>query len=89
MLLNTDKTKVMFYTIRQKRATLSEGVLCLKYDDKKLHLSNNEIVLGVYIDANFIWNAHFMHVSKKVSSNLWLLSQIKKIPFFGAQTSVL
>ena len=34
-------------------------------------------VLGVYIDENFIWNAHFMHVSKMVSSNLWLLSQIK------------
>ena len=70
MLLNTDKTKVMFITTRQKRATLSEDVLALKYDDINLHLSNNEKVLGVYIDENFIWNAHFMHVSKKVSSNL-------------------
>ena len=76
MFLNTDKTKVMFITTRQKRTTLSDGVLALKYDDINLHLSNNENVLGVYIDENFIWNAHFMHVSKKFSSNLWM-SQIK------------
>ena len=42
-----------------------------------MQLSNNEKVLGVYIDKNFIWNTHFTYVSKKVSSNLWLLSQIK------------
>ena len=75
MLLNTDKTKVMFITTRQKRATLSEDVLSLKYVDINLHLSNNEKVLGVYIDEHFIWNAHFMHVSKV--SLKWLLSQIK------------
>ena len=77
MLLNTDKSKLMFITTRQKQATLSDDVLALKYDDINLHLSNNEKVLGIYIDENFIWNAHFMHVSKKVSSNLWLLSRIK------------
>ena len=77
LLVNTDKTKVMFLTTRPKRATLSEDVLALKYDDINLHLSNNEKVLGIYIDENFIWTAHFMHVSRKVSSNLWLLSQIK------------
>ena len=53
MLLNTDKTKVMFIiTTRQKRATLSEDVLALKYDDINLHLSNIEKVLGIYIDEN-------------------------------------
>ena len=62
---------------RQKRVTLSEDVLALKYDVINLHLNNNEKVLAVYMDEKFIWKAHFMHVSKKVSSNLWLLSQIK------------
>ena len=42
MLLNTDKTKVMFIITRQKPTTLSEDVLALKYDDINLHLSNNE-----------------------------------------------
>ena len=49
ILLNTDKTKVMFITTRQKRATLSEDVLALKYYAINLHLSNNEKVLGIYI----------------------------------------
>ena len=34
------------------------------------------VYIYIYIAETFIWNAHFMHVSKKVTS-LWLLSQIK------------
>ena len=77
MLLNTDKTKVMLLTSRQKRTTFTGKVLSLNFNNVELQLSNNEKVLGVYIDENFIWNTHFTYVSKKVSSNLWLLSQIK------------
>lgn len=77
MLLNTDKTKVMFLTSRQKRATLSDKGLTLIYDGVNLELSSNEKVLGINIDENLIWNTHFAYVSKKVSSNLWLLSKIK------------
>ena len=29
------------------------------------------------MDQNFVWNNHFQHVSKKISSYLWLLSQIR------------
>ena len=75
--------KQVFITTRQKRATLSEDVLALKYDDINLHLSNNEKVFGVYIDENFNANAHFMYLSKKVSSDLWLLSQIKSYLSLG------
>ena len=77
MLLNTDKTKVMLLTSRQKRTTFTGKVLSLNFNNVKLQLSNNEKVLGVYTDENFIWNTHFTYVTKKVSSNLWLLSQIK------------
>ena len=77
MLLNTDKTKVMLLTSRQKRTTFTGKVLSLNFNNVELQLSNNEKVLGVYIDENFIWNTHFTYVSKKVSSILWLLSQIK------------
>ena len=77
MLLNTDKTKVMLLTSRQKRTTFTGKVLSLNFNNVELQLSNTEKVLGVYIDENFIWNTHFTYVSKKVSSNLWLLSQIK------------
>ena len=77
MLLNTDKTKVTLSTSRQKRTTFTGKVLSLNFNNIELQLSNNEKVLGVCIDVNFIWNTHFTYVSKKVSSNLWLLSQIK------------
>ena len=33
-------------------------------------------ILGVPVDENLMWNNHFQLVSKKVSSNLWLLSKI-------------
>ena len=29
------------------------------------------------MDQNFVWNNQFQHVSKKISSHLWLLSQIR------------
>ena len=29
------------------------------------------------MDQNFVWNSHFQYVSKKISSYLWLLSQIR------------
>ena len=77
MLLNTDKTKVMLLTSRQKRTPFTGKVLSLNFNNVELQPSNNvyyEKVLGVYIDENFIWNTHFTYVSKKVSSNLWLLS---------------
>ena len=34
-------------------------------------------ILGVHVDENLSWNDHYQHVSKKVSSYLWLLSKIK------------
>ena len=77
MLLNTDQTKVMLLTSRQKRTIFTGKVLSLNFDNVELQLTNNDKVLWVYIDENFIWNTHFTYVSKNVSSNLWLLSQIK------------
>ena len=29
------------------------------------------------MDQNLVWNNHFRHKSKKISSHLWLLSQIR------------
>ena len=29
------------------------------------------------MDQNFVWNNHFRHISKKISSHLWLLSNIR------------
>ena len=67
----------MLLTNRQNRTTFTGQLLSLNFNNVDLQLSNNEKVLGVFIDENFIWNTLFTYVSKKISSNLWLLSQIK------------
>ena len=77
MVLNTLKTKVMLITSRQKRSNLLEDTLSLKYNDIDIKMTTSDKILGVNVDENLSWNDHYQHVSKKVSSYLWLLSKIK------------
>ena len=77
MLLNTEKTKVMLITTRQKRSTLDVSLLSLSYYEIDMQLTTGDKVLGVYIDENFQWDNHFKYICKKVSSYIWLLSKIK------------
>ena len=78
MVINTDKTKVMLITSRQKRYNLQDNNLELNFNDVDLKLSSNEKILGVQIEENLLWNSHFQYISrKKIASSLWLLSQIK------------
>ena len=77
MVLNTDKTKVMLITRRQKRLSLQNPVLSLTYSDIDIKMTHADKILGVHVDDNLMWNNHFQHVSKKISSYLWLLSKIK------------
>ena len=77
MLLNTEKTKVMLISTRQKRIRLDTRLLSLTYNETDLQLTTGDKILGVYIDENFQWNNHFQFVCKKVSSYIWLLSRIK------------
>ena len=77
MVLNILKTKVMLITSRQKRNNLHEGELSLKYNAIDIKMTTSDKILGVYVDKNLTWNNHYQHVSKKVSSYLWLLSKIK------------
>ena len=77
MLLNTEKTKVMLISTRQKRIRLDTRLLSLTYNEIDLQLTTGDKILGVYTDENFQWNNHFQFVCKKVSSYIWLLSRIK------------
>ena len=80
MVLNTEKTKVMLITSRQKRNNLNEVSFSLQYKDidTGIRMTTSDKILGVYVDDNLSWNDHFHHISKKVSwSYLWLLSKIK------------
>ena len=40
-------------------------------------MTHADKICGVHVDDNLMWNNHFQHVSKKISSYLWLLSKIK------------
>ena len=77
MFLNTDKTKMMLITSREKRLSMQNTVLSLTYSDIDIKMTHAEKIFGVHVDDNLMWNNHFQHVSKKSSSYLWLLSKIK------------
>ena len=77
MIINIDKTKLMLISSRQKRKCMKDNKLAIEYDNFDLQLTSCEKVLGVHIDDNLTWTNHFQHVSKKISSYLWLLFQIK------------
>ena len=76
MVLNTEKTKIMLITTRQKRLYVNENNLKLSYNNIDLQVTSGDKILGVYIDKNLQWNNHYQAVCKKVSTNLWLLSKI-------------
>ena len=73
MLVNTEKTKLMLIASRQKRNSLIDNDLKITFNNTDLKNSSNEKILGVHVDQNFVWNNHFQHVSKKISSYLWLV----------------
>ena len=35
-------------------------------------------ILGIYVDINLNWTDHIKHLSRKITSSIWLLSKIKK-----------
>ena len=83
MLINTEKTKLMLIASQQKRNSLIDSDLKITFNDIDLKISSNEKVLGVHVDQNFVWNNHFRHISKKISTHLWLLSKIRNILMFN------
>ena len=77
MLLNAAKTKVMLVTTNQKRQRLNTASLKLDYMDESLQMVSCDKILGIFVDNNLMWSDHIKHITKKISSNIWLLSKIK------------
>ena len=78
MILNSSKTKVMLVTTNQKQQRLSNDNLNLNINNNTLNMISNDKILGVFVDDNLTWSHHIKHLSKKISSRIWLLSKIKK-----------
>lgn len=77
MVLNSAKTKVMLVTSSQKRQRLNAHKLNLIYNDDSLQTVSNDKILGVVVDHNLMWSEHIKQLTKKIASNIWLLSKIK------------
>ena len=77
MVLNSAKTKVMLVTTSQKQQRLHNTNLNLQYIDETLKMISNDKILGVFVDNNLMCSDHVKHISKKISSYIWLFSKIK------------
>ena len=78
MLLNSSKTKIMLVTTNQKRQRLDKEILDLKFNEESLSMISNDKILGVFVDQNLTWSDHIRHLSKKITSSIWLLWKVKK-----------
>ena len=78
MILNSSKTKVLLVTTTQKRQRLQNENIDLKFNNESLNMISNDKILGVYVDNNLTWSEHIKHLSRKITSSIWLLSKIKK-----------
>ena len=76
MTINTEKTKAMLVTTRQRRSRINDN-LNLSLNNIQLLTVSNEKVLGVQIDNNLSWGEHVRKVTQKMSTNIWLLSKVK------------
>ena len=62
----------------QKRIHLNNNNLQLNYNNEELSVVANDKILGVLIDNNLTWTNHIDVLTKKIVSNLWLLSRMKE-----------
>ena len=67
----------MLITTKQKRKGLGNADIDLNYNDDQLQTISSSKILGVFVDNNLCWSEHVKHITKKIASNVWLLSKIK------------
>ena len=73
------KQKIMLVTTNQKRQKLDEEILDLKFNEESLSMISNDKILGVFVDQYLTWSDHIRHLSKKITSSVWLLLKVKKL----------
>ena len=73
--LNIDKTK--FILFRSHRKPAPPYALKIVIDNNELLQESSSKFLGVYVDQHLTWNDHILHISKKLSKNISILSRIR------------
>ena len=66
----------MLVTTNQKRQRLNTASLKLDYMDESLQMVSCDKILGLFVVNNLMWSHQIKHITKKISSNIWLLSKI-------------
>ena len=77
MFMNCNKTKCMTVGTKQKLAFQNEK-LSLTINFEQLQHSACEKLLGIKIDSNLNWKNQIDQICSKISSQIYLLSQIRK-----------
>ena len=68
----------MLVATNQKRQILDKEILDLKFNEESLSMISNDKILGVFVDQNLTWSDHIRHLSKKITSSIWLLSKVRR-----------
>ena len=77
MCPNTEKTKCMLVTTRQKRSHLTSSALNVKIGDNNIENVDSEKLLGVTIQSDLSWASHVQSIVKKIKCKLYLLARIR------------
>ena len=77
LVINTNKSKCMIITSRQRRKHLTHTELTLSVNGQKLECVDNLKILGLIIDENLSWKYHIDNLYKNLSSLTGLLWRIR------------
>ena len=77
MVIHPDKTKCMTVTTRQKHQ-ISPLILDLTLGKDKIEQVEQHKMLGLWVDSELNWQYHITTLIKRLSKNVFLLSQLRK-----------
>ena len=84
--LNVAKTEFMIISSRQKLQSLNDYTININVGGIQINQTNQSKSLGLIIDQNLSWKAHIHEISKKVSSSVGALKQVR--PFVSLHTAI-
>ena len=74
--LNVSKTNFVMFC--PKRKSKFHEINTIKLGDEIIQRVNNAKFLGLHIDDELLWHTHISHVSRKISSGIYLLNAVKR-----------
>ena len=77
MILNSQKTKVMYLSTKSKNTSILSTDCSISINNNLLEICESEKLLDVTVDCNLSWDSHIINTLKHCNSLLYLLSRIK------------